>query len=184
MNETSYNPNDRIYITEITGSKINMLYCDANGVLSTGYVDNSLKETIKQILSALKGAGKYGAVVCLEIGAGQFVTLGTEIDYQEAAALPAIHDFVFNTNKVSGIIPEQYISSIKKIINKVKIKAVEQGYKLRVPALKLEQEFDPTLHLILLAPNEKTPIIFESKLDTSRPSSIGQITCGNLWTQQ
>jgi len=168
--DQTFNPKDLIYVTHISlpeDPSVNTAFCDSKGVLSMGHVDDSSKETVRQILSFCQNEGKGCAVVCIELDDGQVVTSGVEISSGESAVLRAIVELVFNGKIVNGMIPESYVPCISKIIARAKTTLAEQGYRLKVQGPRLEPDFDPTLHIVPLDPKTNTPVVFIGKEDES-----------------
>lgn len=120
-----YNPKHRIYLTpiEVEGDQwgnTNLLFCDAKGILSTGQVDQSVMDVVHESLTDYQAQDKYCAVVCLEVDEQRSVTLGVEIDYEEALALDAILTAVRDGKIVNGMVPEAFRKHVKKIIDRAK----------------------------------------------------------------
>jgi len=124
------NPNDRVALCRCgwEGEKLSedytrMLFCDSEGLVTTGLVETSLVEFQEHSLKALYQRGiRSMAIVYLEAGEGQSVSFCLEISDKEADGMGKIYSSVVQT----GIVPDELKKYPRQVIKRAK---KHQAYK-------------------------------------------------------
>ena len=168
-----YNPGDRIYISALEyenerppEGKVQVLFCDSKGNLTTSTIDISIFEIAQNSIVQLSYEGKGGAALMEEIAPGQSVTFAVEINAEQAEALEQLKESAFETGTVPHHL-EKYPQQIIKQGENTR-KELERRYK-RGERLLIPLTPDLVEHLMS---NPDTPVHVEfhsGKADMANP---------------
>lgn len=88
-----YNPKDRLYLSvvetgeEIPKNKIEILFCDSKGHLTTSIIESRIYEHVFNSVADIGKLGKGAVAISLEITEGQSVSFAFEINEEQAEAM-------------------------------------------------------------------------------------------------